>query len=144
MGATACARNYFNRLSADDVEDAEEAEERARVLADAAALKKLAVDYAHPELPIGTSDATACARNYFNRMSADDVEDAEEAEERARVLADAVALKKLAVDYAHPELPIVTSDATACARNYFNRMSADDVEDAEEAEERARVLADAA
>merc|ERR1712007_127213 len=47
----------------------------------------------------------------------------EEAEERAMALADAVALKKLAVDYMHPELGVVTSDPTANARCYFDRAS---------------------
>jgi len=37
---------------------------------------------------------------------------------------DAVALKKLAADYAHPELGVITTDSTALNRNYFSRLSA--------------------
>ena len=54
----------------------------------------------------------------------------EEAEYRRQVLADAAALKKLAVDYAHPELGVVTSDSTATARCYFDRASAPQREEA--------------
>jgi hypothetical protein len=82
------------------------------------------VDYLHPELGVVTSDPTACARCYFDRASAPEQETAEYAEERRMALADAAALKKLAVDYLHPELGVVTSDPTACARCYFDRASA--------------------
>ena len=68
--ATATARCYFDRASAPEQESLEEAEYRAAVLADAAALKERAVWHAHPELPVTTSDATATARCYFDRASA--------------------------------------------------------------------------
>merc|ERR1712007_312317 len=97
-------------------------------LADAVALKKLAVDYMHPELGVVTSDPTATARCYFDRASAPEQESIEEAEERAMALTDAVALKKLAVDYMHPELGVVTSDPAATARCYFDRASAPEQE----------------
>jgi len=126
--STATARCYFDRASAPEVESKEEAEARTQVLADAAALKKLAVDYLHPELPVVVSDPTATARCYFDRASAPEVESNEDAEARAQVLADAAALKKLAVDYLHPELPVVVSDSTATARCYFDRASAPGVE----------------
>jgi len=135
-------RNYFSRPSAPQQESVEEAEERAAVLADAAALKKLAVMYAHPEAPVTTS-AECYGRNYFSRPSAPEQESVEEAEERAAVLADATALKKLAVMYAHPEAPVTTS-AECYGRNYFTRPSAPEQESVEEAEERTAVLADAA
>jgi hypothetical protein len=122
--ATATARCYFDRASAPEQESLEEAEERARILADAKALKERAVWHAHPELPVTTSDATATARCYFDRASAPEQESLEEAEYRAAVLADALALKQQAVMYAHPELPVVTSDPTATARCYFDRASA--------------------
>jgi len=141
--ATSTARCYFDRASAPEQESYEEAEERAMVLADALALKKLAVDYMHPELGVVTSDSTATARCYFDRASAPEQESYEEAEERAAILADALALKKLAVDYMHPELGVVTSDATSTARCYFDRASAPEQESYEEAEERAAILADA-
>jgi len=138
---TACGRLYFNRSSAAETE--EEDEERDLIMEDLKALKKLAADYLHPEKSVVTTDETACARNYFNRPSAEDVESMEEAEERARIMEEAMSLKKLAVDYLHPEKRVVTTDDTACARNYFNRPSALDTESMEEAEERAHVLEDA-
>jgi hypothetical protein len=138
------ARCYFDRASAVDQESFEEAEERAQILADAAVLKKRAIMYAHPGLPVVTSDTTATARCYFDRASAVDRESFEEAEERAQILADAAVLKKSAIMYAHPELPVVTSDATATARCYFDRASAIEQESVEKMEEREAVLADAA
>jgi uncharacterized protein YqiB (DUF1249 family) len=140
---TACARCYFDRPSAPEQESMEEAEERAMALADAAALKQAAIEYLHPELPVVSNDSTACARCYFDRPSAPEQESMEEAEERARILADAAALKKLAVDFMHPEVPVTTSDPTVFGRSYFNRASAPEQESLEEAEERARILADA-
>ena len=122
--STACARCYFDRASAIEQESVEESEERARILADAAALKERAVWHAHPEEPVVTSDATATARCYFDRASAIEQESVEESEYRAAVLADAAALKERAVWHAHPELPVVTSDPTATARCYFDRASA--------------------
>jgi hypothetical protein len=138
---TSMGRNYFDRASAADQESVDNAEERARILADAAALKKLATDYLHPELPVVTSDPTACGRNYHSRPSAPSRESHFKAEQRARILADAAALKKLAVHYRHPELPVATTDATACGRNFFVRPSAPVCE---EEEERQAILADAA
>eukprot|EP00584_Thalassiosira_punctigera_P004318 CAMPEP_0172534832 /NCGR_PEP_ID=MMETSP1067-20121228/7057_1 /TAXON_ID=265564 ORGANISM="Thalassiosira punctigera, Strain Tpunct2005C2" /NCGR_SAMPLE_ID=MMETSP1067 /ASSEMBLY_ACC=CAM_ASM_000444 /LENGTH=970 /DNA_ID=CAMNT_0013319677 /DNA_START=43 /DNA_END=2955 /DNA_ORIENTATION=- len=142
--ATAFARNYFNRYSAPETEEDEFADERAEVLAEAAALKKLAADYMHPEVGVSATDATVFGRNYFNRSSAPEAEDVEEAEERVRVLAEAAALKKSAVAYMHPEVGVAATDATVYGRNYFNRLSAPEVEDVEDAEERALALADAA
>merc|ERR1712157_63815 len=117
---TVSGRSYFDRMSAEDEEDVEYAEERAKVLAEAAALKKLAVDYAHPERSVVTSDATICARNYFKRAS---VTSDEEVWGRTSVLADAAAMKQFAADYMHPERSVTTTDATACARNYYDRNS---------------------
>eukprot|EP00525_Craspedostauros_australis_P006731 CAMPEP_0198135488 /NCGR_PEP_ID=MMETSP1442-20131203/60615_1 /TAXON_ID= /ORGANISM="Craspedostauros australis, Strain CCMP3328" /LENGTH=566 /DNA_ID=CAMNT_0043796661 /DNA_START=142 /DNA_END=1841 /DNA_ORIENTATION=- len=139
----ASCRNYFDRASAELQESKEEADERARILEDAAALKKLAVDYMHPELPVKTTDPLACGRNYFDRPSAPQQELDEEAEERAQVLADAAALKQLAVDYMHPELPVKTSDPFACGRNYFSRPAADEFEDEDDMDERDDIVADA-
>jgi len=140
---TIFGRNYFTRSSAPEQETVEEAEERAQIFADAAALKKLAVDYLHPELPVVTSNAAARGRNYFSRASAPEQESVEDSVERAQILAEAASLKKLAVDHMHPELPVVTSDSTACGRNYFGRSSAPEQESIEEAEEHAHILADA-
>ena len=190
--AFATGRNYFSRPSAPEGVDEEE-QERLAIIAEAAALKNLAVDYLHPESPVVTSDPCACGRNYFTRASApeyldeddaDDLEDAaadlrelkiqaerfyqpekpvevdplmtcrnyfersvpteslEDAEERAQILAEAQVLKKLATDYMHPELPVVTTDPCATARSYFSRPSAENV-DKEEEEERAQILAEA-
>ena len=44
--------------------------------------------------------------------------------ERRQILSDARALRHLAIAFLHPELPVVTSDAAARARCYFNRASA--------------------
>ena len=131
----------FDRASAPEQESLEEMEERAQILADAKALKDRAVMYAHPELPVVTTDLPA--RCYFDRASAPEQESLEEMEERAQILADAKALKDRAVMYAHPELPVEVS-AIATARCYFDRASAPEQESLEEMEERAQILADAA
>jgi len=133
-------RNYFNRVSAPEVED-EDIEERAKILAEAVALKKAAVDYAHPEIKVRTSDPSSYGRNYFSRFSALEVAH-EDIEQKAQVLADVRALKTAAVDYAHPEVGVVASDPSVYGRNYFNRVSAPEVED-EDIEERAKILAEA-
>merc|ERR1739838_974544 len=86
-------RNYFSRSSAPEQEDDEDAEECAASLADAIALKKLAVDYAHPEDPVVTSDPSVFGRNYFCRPSASQ----------------------------HLEKPVKSSDPAAFGRNYFCR-----------------------
>merc|ERR1711976_104886 len=111
-----------------------EAEYRQQVFEDAAALKQLAVDYSHPEIGVVTSDPAATARCYFDRPSAPEQESLEEAEYRQQVLEDAAALKQLAVDYAHPEIGVVTSDPAAThaatsivhlhlSRNHLRRQS---------------------
>merc|ERR1711902_188562 len=116
--ATVFGRNFFDRHSAPADEDAE-----------AAALKKSAVDYMHPEVGVASADGASFGRNffcrnYFNRSSAPEAEEGELEEERARVLVEAAALKKSAVDYMHPEVGVVAADATSFGRNYFNRFSA--------------------
>merc|ERR1711935_1133026 len=99
-------------------------------------------DYLHPEVGVAVRDAT-CGRNYFSRPSAPQVESNEDADERALVLAEAMALKKSAVDYTSPEVG-VTSVAGACfGRNYFDRYSAPETEEDDLADERAEVLAEA-
>eukprot|EP00586_Coscinodiscus_wailesii_P007112 CAMPEP_0172477390 /NCGR_PEP_ID=MMETSP1066-20121228/465_1 /TAXON_ID=671091 /ORGANISM="Coscinodiscus wailesii, Strain CCMP2513" /LENGTH=488 /DNA_ID=CAMNT_0013235835 /DNA_START=52 /DNA_END=1514 /DNA_ORIENTATION=+ len=138
--ATAFARNYFMRASGPVEEDLEVVEERARVLAEAAALKSAAVDYAHPEVGVRVSDPTVFGRSYFDR----EAESKEDMDERVRVLEEASALKKLAVDYSHPENSVVTSDSTIFGHNYFTRNVAPEEEDAEYADERTRVLAEMA
>merc|ERR1712127_776714 len=143
-GGVCFGRNYFNRSSAMETEEAEFADERAEILVEVAALKKLAADYMHPEAGVKATDATLFGRNYFSRASAPEMEDEEDAEERACVLAEAAALKKSAVDYMHPEVGITALDAAQFGRNYFSRPSAPEVEDEEDAEERARVLGEAA
>ncbi|CAJ1960798.1 unnamed protein product, partial [Cylindrotheca closterium] len=132
----ACGRNYFTRPSAPLPEDEEIAAERDLVLKEARQLKKLAVDYLHPERPVVTTDPFACGRNYFTRPSAPLPEDEEIAAERDLILKEARQLKKLAVDYLHPERPVVTTDPFACGRNYFTRPSAPLPEDEEIAAER--------
>ncbi|KAL7475384.1 hypothetical protein ACHAW6_001303 [Cyclotella cf. meneghiniana] len=140
---TLFGRNYFDRPSAPEVEDAGVAQERALVLADALALKHTAKSYLHPEVGVKSADGACFGRNYFTRYSAPEMEDDEFADERAEILADAAALKKAAMDYMHPEVGVSAQDATLFGRNYFTRYSAPDVEDADEANERAQILADA-
>ena len=82
-------------------------------------MKKSAVDYGHPEIGVVTSDPTVYGRNYFDRVSAPEVKD-EDIEERVPILADAITLKKAAVDYSHPEVEVTTSDPSVYGHNYFN------------------------
>jgi hypothetical protein len=143
VDASAFGRNYFTRPSAVPEMDNEDAEEKARILAESKALKQRAVDFMHPELPVVTSDPAACGRNFFSRASAQEY-NAEDEQERLSIMEDLKAMKQLAVDFMHPELPVVTSDPTACGRNYFSRASADEQEDAGVEEERVRALEDVA
>ena len=126
VDSTACARAY--PYASELQETWEEAEDRAEILADAAALKATAVQYLQPELPVAV-DALASARCY--PFAPELQETFEEAEERAQILADAAALKATAVQYLKPELPVVTSDPFAKGRNFFSRFSADECEDEE-------------
>jgi hypothetical protein len=119
----ATGRNYFSRPSAPEQVAAEDAEERARVLAEAKALKAQCEMFRHPEAKL-VVDPAAFGRNYFSRPSAPQQEALEDAEERARCLADSTMLRKLATDYYHPELPVVSTDPHATGRNYFDRASA--------------------
>ena len=129
--ATACARCFFSRYSA-PVSDPEAEEERQLILADAKNLKELAVWHMHPEKPVESSDATAFGRNYFARASAPEYGDNDE-EERKLILQEMKQLKTTAEWYMHPEAPVLT-DATDCARNFFNRASAPLNEDEHERE----------
>ena len=132
---TVFGRNYFNRPSAPETEDDEFADERAEILEEAAALKKLAMDFLHPELGVKAEDATLFGRNYFGRISSPEVESWDEAEERVHILVDAASLKQLAIDYMHPEVGVKAEDATLLGR---------ETEDVEFANERAAVLAEMA
>ena len=119
--STACARNYFSRASACHYEDLQDVAEREQCLAEACTLKKLAVDFMHPEIPVVTTDGTAYGRNFFNRFAATEFLTTDECDERIHILADAAALKKLAIDFQHPELPVKSNDS--CTRNFFDRPS---------------------
>jgi len=140
----ACGRNFFYRPSAPIQMTFEESEEKAQILEEAAKLKMYASFHLHPETPVVTTDPTACARNFFMRPSAPDQETVEEAEERENIIADAKALKMYATFHLHPELPVKTTDPTAFGRNFFSRPSAPEQDTFEEAEERMRVLEEAA
>jgi len=139
----AFGRNFFGRPSAVEVEPMEESEERAQILADASALRKLATDHMHPEIKMAKSVPSSYGRNYFSRYSVVELESKEEGEERAQILADAIALKQLATDFMHPEVKVATSDSCVFGRNCFSRPSAVEVESMEEGEERNQILADA-
>jgi adenosyl cobinamide kinase/adenosyl cobinamide phosphate guanylyltransferase len=120
----AYGRNYYGRASAPEQETEEFAEERLQILAEAMLLKQQAVAYAHPGVPVETTDPTAYARNYYHRASAPEQETEEDAAERELIMEELKVLKQLAVDFAHPELPVETTDPTACGRNYYDRPSA--------------------
>jgi len=94
-------------------------------LEDSSTLKKLAIDFFHPEIGVAISSpkSTATGRCYFKRPSAPKQKSAEEAEYHHLVLTDADALKRLAVDYLHPEIGVDNTDPTATARCYFDRPS---------------------
>jgi hypothetical protein len=115
----ATARNFFTRPSAPEYE--EDTDERDQILAEVQELKKVAGWYANPHEPV-KSDGFATARNFFTRLSAEQSTDENE-EERDNIIADGKELKKLAVDYLHPEKPVASSSVN-CARNYFDRASA--------------------
>ena len=136
-----CARNYFSRASAPEQESLEEANERVQILEDIAHMKSQAMAWRHPE--IGVPQTTVnCARNYFSRVSAPEQESLEEANERAQILADAIALKEQAMAWRHPEIGVPETSVN-CARNYFDRASAPEQDTLEEANERIQILADA-
>jgi hypothetical protein len=139
----AFGRNWFNRPSAPEAEYTEDAEERALVLSEAAALKKSAMDYMQPEVGVTSTAVTCYNRNYFHRYTAAETKDDDLADEHAEILAEAAALKKLAADYMHPEVGVTTTDGSAVGRNYFYRPSAPETEEVEDAEECGRVFADA-
>jgi len=117
--------------------------ERVLILNDAKKLKVLATAFLHPELSVSV-DCTATACCYFDRNSTVEQEYFDFAEEKAQILVDAAALKKLAVDHSHTEIGVTAVDVTACGRNYFSRTSAIKHEDIVDTEERAQVLPDAA
>ena len=120
----ATGRNYFDRPSAPAQETKQEMEEHDAVSKDLTLLKLFATMYMHPELPVTTTDPTACARCYFGRPSAPEQETRDEMEEHNHILEDVESLKLYAKFHLHPEIPVETRDATACARCYFDRPSA--------------------
>jgi hypothetical protein len=117
--ASLFGRNYCNRYSAPEIEDVEFTNERDSVLAKVAALKKLAIDYMHPEIEVISTGGASFGRNYYNRFSAPETEDFEVAEERTRVLAEAAALEKLAIHYMHPEIAFVATVGAVYGHNFF-------------------------
>lgn len=140
----AYGRNYFTRPSAIPQETPQQMEERNAVMEDVEIFKATARYHMHPELPVITTDPMARGRNYFERPSAPEQETAEEMEERNRIMKELAALRMHARFHLHPELPVETTDVTACARCYFDRFSAPAQETLEEAEERNQILEDAA
>jgi len=119
-------RNYFNRPDAPEIISNKEAEERAKILAEVASLKATALGYSQPNKAIDHVDPTLFGRNYVTAISADTASSADFYEERAQVLSEANALKKAAVDYAHPEVGVAPSEPTAFARNFFHTTAVSD------------------
>jgi hypothetical protein len=120
----ACGRNYFERPSAPGIEDEVNEKERAAILADCQALKTHVFFYKHPENKVVTTDPYACGRNYYSRFSSPEQINQEESEERVRILEEAKLFGENAKMYRHPEIAVVTNDATAPGRNYFSRYNA--------------------
>lgn len=135
---TVFARCYFDRPSGIPMTSPEEEEERIKILEDMKRLKQAAVDYQHPEIPVVTTNPFICGRNYFNRYSAPEQEVLDDEKERIQILKEVMALKEKAVQYRHPEAPVITSDPYACGRNNFCRFSAPMIE-----EERIKILQEA-
>jgi len=133
-------RNYFNRSSVPKTEDDEFADERAEILAEMKTLRKHVVDYMHPEIGVKTTDGAAFGRNYFNRHSVSETEEDSVTEEREQILAEMKSLKKLAVDYMHPEIGVKTTDGAVFGRNYFSRHSSPETEDDVSAEAFAELM----
>ena len=77
-------------------------------MAEAAALKKLAVDYMHPEVGVTSVDGAAFGRNYFNRASAPETETVEVKPEVSPSV-DASALQSLAAAVKGANLPSTKS-----------------------------------
>jgi len=94
-----------------EVESTKETEERAQILADAAALKKLTADYIHPEIKVKNVYPITFVRNFFGKHSAVEMEWTDKTAERAQILADALARKKVASDYMRPEVRIKLVDS---------------------------------
>jgi len=74
----------------------------------------------------------------------EDVDDNMDEEEKQHIMEDIEGLRQYAHFHLHPEEHVVTTDVTACERNYFSRPSAPEQETREEAEEHYRILQDAA
>ena len=123
--------NLFSRPSAPEETDFDDTR---NVLADAAAFKKIAADYHHPEIGVASTDPACFGRNCFNHMDGDESIDDNE---RKVLLAEASALKKLAVDFHHPEVVVESVDPTCFGRNYFKSAQVVDAD-------REQVLADVA
>jgi uncharacterized protein YcbK (DUF882 family) len=138
---TRCGRDYFSRPSAPERISVEDAEEQALIAADLIALKKFAMDWRHPELGVASSDPTSYGRDYFSRPSAPERVSEEEAEEKDRIFSDLQELKKLAIDWRHPELEVKV-DGLATARCFFDRPSAPERISEEDADEQALIAAD--
>jgi len=116
--------NYFDRPSAPEPTNADEEFLAKPILEEAKELKHFADDNLHPEVHVVMTDPLACFTNYFDRPLAPSPTNADEVEEFERILEEAKQLKRLAVNYLHPELRIVTTDPTACGRNFFDCPSA--------------------
>merc|ERR1712166_1377047 len=122
VDSTCFGRNYFNSL---DVDESNDDNESKAVLAEVSALKKIAVDYHHPEVDVEFVDPACFGRNYFKSAQVD--------ADREQVLADAAAFQKLATDYYHPEVGVESVDPTCFGRNYFNSLdSVESIDDNEQ------------
>ena len=71
----------------------------------------------HPEVGVTSTEGACFGRNYFNRYSAPEVEDEEVADERAEILEDAAALKRLAAVVKGANLPSIKSAKLSSSDN---------------------------
>ena len=118
-------RCYFDRASAPEQLDKDEADAMAEALADAEALKERAQWHGSKRhLPVTTNGNAG--RSYFDRASAPEQLEKDEADAIADALADAEALKERAQWHCHPSSPLVV-DSMCKARNYFDGKDTSEV-----------------
>jgi hypothetical protein len=107
------------------------------VLEDMKQLQKLAVDNLHPETPVDTSDPCATGRNYFTRPSVgEEYEGEDDTDDRDDVREDMAQLKRLVMDYLHPERSVEIDSLASCS-NFFDRPSAPTQESMPKREQRS-------
>jgi len=137
------SRCYFERASAPETVTKDEADAKADLLSDATLIKKLAIDFVHPENQVKSADAFSFGRNYFTNCSTVSTESKGEVVERAQVIDETTLLKEHATNFLCPELDLSNTDPSIYGRNYFGRVTATDVLSKEDAGELDGIINDA-